>query len=460
MDKFWIIAALLGAIVLTTALTVFIHCGNLPRPQKNTLYVLQAAILAAQTGQFLTVVSTPAEMDLFIKIQSIALCLASSSFFFYCHTAVLKRYPGTWRVLSMGWVPFLGTGMILSNSAHHLFYTVYEPVPFNFKFNSGYAFIALCNYVLVLIGLALIYFSQRRKGHPNRKLAGTGIIAMLFVALLDGWEQMTSFGIYDLTPVSFAAFQAAILIGNRGAIGYKAVLSNRLQALDCINESIVITDHQNTVLYSNRAQLNNLLNIGENRDLAEIIAAANMSRGCQENPIGQEAAYASNRETCSGSVVFTFPELPAPMHCSYYIQPIGKDGDGSGGMLHVFRDVSEYKVLIDQLEQKQKELMALTDRLQKYAGVVRQLAEERERQRIVRHVNSVIGYSIKQIACNLESLESLREGETVLMKERIRESIDNASQAIKRIRESIAPLAARDPLTTNRKGGGAGWSGS
>jgi len=442
MEKFWMIAVLLGAIVCTAALTVFVHCSNLPRPPKSTLYALQAAILAAQTGQFLSVVSTPAEMGLFIAAQNTALCLAGPSFFFYCHSAVTQRYPGLRQVLSVGWVPFLGMAMVLSNGAHHWFYTLNETVPFNLEYNCGYACTAACNYLLVLGGLVRIYVSQRHRDGPDRRLAGAGIVALLFVALLDGWEYASSWFAYDLTPASLAAFQAAAVVGNRGEIGYKAAVSNKLKALDCINEAVVITDRQHNVLYASRSRLNDLLNIRENSNLARIIESRT-----------------TTAETCdagAGSAALVFSSLPAPLHCSYYIQPIGKDGDDSGGMLHVLRDVSEYKALIDRLEEERKELTALTGRLQTYAGVVARLAEEKERQRIIRDVNAVIGQSIREIACNLERLESLQEGELALMKEIIGESIDSASQALQTIRGSVGALAARGAAEIYRSNRGEG----
>jgi hypothetical protein len=61
MEKFWLLVAALGAVVLSTVLAVCFYCGNLPAERKKTLFVLQGDILLIQSGQFLALVAVPAK---------------------------------------------------------------------------------------------------------------------------------------------------------------------------------------------------------------------------------------------------------------------------------------------------------------------------------------------------------------------------------------------------------------
>jgi len=429
MEKFWLLAAVLGAVVLSTVLAVCFYCGNLPAERKKPLLVLQGVILLVQSGQFLALAAAPAEIEFFVRVQSSGLCLLGLLFFLYCYVAAFNSYPSRRLSLAVGVVPAAGVLLVWSNGLHQLFYTIYDT--FYCRYGQAFALLMLYNYLLALAGQVLL--ARKAKGNWDFRQACPGVGAVLLLAGLDAYQLLgPPLSVYDLTPAGLAVAQILYLAAKRPLSGYHSVLRARMNALDCIDQFVVITDAQNKILYGNKASLNTPLEVFEGQEFAGIPAEVWFPR--------EKLALArAGEEAANGEFAFFSPDLTAPRHYAYYVRTLGAEGGPAAGLLYSFRDITAYKELIEELSQKHRELAAASERLQEYACVVRKLAEEVERERIVRQVNTTVGEAVARIVANLEEIES--EGETVLTEEKIRESVKCARNSIKKIRSSIAALS-------------------
>jgi signal transduction histidine kinase len=429
MEKFWLLAAVFGAVVLSTVLAVCFYCGNLPAERKKTLLVLQVVILLVQSGQFLALAAAPAEIELFVRVQSSGLCLLGLPFFLYCYVAAFNRYPSRRLSLALGVVPAAGVFVVWSNGLHQLFYTIYGT--FYCRYGQAFALVMLYNYLLALAGLVLL--ARKAKGNWDFRQVWPGVGAVLLLAGLDAYELMGHLlSVYDLTPAGLAVAQILYLAGKRPFSGYHSVLRVRMNALDCIDQSVVITDAQNKILYGNKASLNTLLGVLEGREFAGIPAEVRFPR----EKLGLARA---GEEVANGEFALFLPGLTAPRHYVYYVRTLGAEGGQAARLLYSFRDISVYKELIEELSRKHRELAVASERLQEYVFVVRKLAEEMERERIVHQVNTTVGQAVARIVANLEEIES--GGEKALTDEKIRESVECARSSIKKIRSSIAALS-------------------
>lgn len=428
MEKFWLLAAVFGAVVLSTVLVVCFYCGSLPAERKRTLLVFQSIILAVQSCQFLTLAATPAEIELFVRMQTSALCLLGLSFFIYCYVTAFHNYPNYKLFLAVCLVPTTGILLIWNNELHELFYIIYDT--FYYRYGQAFAPVMLYNYLLALAGLFLL--ARKAGGNWDFRQVWPGAGAVFLLAGLDAYELLvTPLSVYDLTPVALAVVQIFYLAAKRPFSGYQSVLRARMNALDCIDQSVLITDGENKIIYGNRAAYHILPDVSEGQNLAGVLPKVWLPK--------EKLALAKTGEEVANGEFALSPGAGEMRHYAYYVRTLGTKKGLLTGLIHSFRDISAYKELIGELSGKNRELAAVSAELRQYAAVVRKLAEEVERERIIGQVSTTVGEAVARIVANLEEIE--HGGEKALKKEKIRESVEWARNSMQKIRGCITALS-------------------
>lgn len=310
------------------------------------------------------------------------------------------------------------------NDLHNLFYTVYSD--FHVEYFTPFYFISAYNYLCATAALVLLVLHHRRNGSPGvGRMAAAAAGAISFVLAVDVFEFLNPhLFLYDLTPASLGVAQLFFLCGVSRLKEFRSLLSTRIKVLDSLNETVVVTDLDNNVVYFNETPLSVQLGI----------------------EIGAKMDEVRKWQSSSGELTLDDSEIK---YFFYYIHPIGRGKDNPTGKLYSFRDITEYKTLIAQLDEKNKELLSALEELQKHTRLIKQLTEETERNRILQQVNSTVGHYINQIIRNLETTRLFTGTQDVEIKERIQDSIRCARTGIEKIRESVSLLA--EPLET---GGG------
>lgn len=107
-EKLYLLAALLPAIISTTAISAHIMCSYLDPAPKKALFLLAAVILTLQAGQFLAAVSPPRELPFFAALQGSSFCLLGAVFYQFAYAAVRKKFLKPSRAAALFLLPGVG----------------------------------------------------------------------------------------------------------------------------------------------------------------------------------------------------------------------------------------------------------------------------------------------------------------------------------------------------------------
>jgi len=131
---------------------------------------------------------------------------------------------------------------------------------------------------------------------------------------------------------------------------------------------------------------------------------------------------------------------------SYCVYPLKSGKKYITGKLFVFRNITKYKLLINCLNEKNKELTVKNNMLQRHNDIIKQLVQEKERNRITTKLSNTAGNSISQIIKMLERDCIINEDDISVIKEEINKSIYCARNGIKIIRKSVSSLKVLESI--------------
>lgn len=168
-----------------------------------------------------------------------------------------------------------------------------------------------------------------------------------------------------------------------------------------VNETTVIYDRQDKPCF---------ININTNRDnilefLQTIDAAINKSGCIPENL--RESSLHENALSCYEGEIKPFPDNDSVF--LWKMCPVIRKNKYLG-RIYVFNDITEYKKLLEQLDQKNKQLKEALEAQRKYAEVAKQLAAEKERERIMGLVNAIAGDYLEQLRLSIKTMEKYATG--------------------------------------------------
>jgi len=444
-EKFYLMFVLLAAIILTVILATHAFCVNLPRRNKNSLLALHGVVLLLQTSQFLAVVAPPKELTFHVSGQGIALLMLGPAFYIHVHVLICRKFLKPLQAALLLAIPVTGALLVLTNSWHNLFFTFHDA--FYVRFSAAFFYFSAYNYLCAFTAILLLYMRYKKKrenGGADLRWVAAATGAVLLILAIDLFEfRNPAFFPYDLTPATIALAQIIFRLAGVSPSRYKSLLTARINVLDSLNESIIMTDRNNKILYLNQTPLNKMLclKIGAGIDVLN-----------QDQLIEPTLDF---RETVSeGEFMCGGPEDKKVF--SYAVTPLhkGQRQKSPVGKLYTFREITVYKTLISSLDAKNMELAAALERLRKHMRVVKQLAEERERNKIMQYVISTVGNCISGIINTLAAADFLKgrkEANRVVIKDKIEKSIRFARDGINKTRESVSTLHMRSE--TEREGG-------
>ena len=439
-EKFYLMAVLLAAIILAAVIAAHTFCANLTRMRKSSLLALYGLVLILQAAQFLAVVAPPKELAFYVGAQCIALLMLGPVFYIHVHILVHRKFLSPLQLVVLFLIPMTGILLVLSNSFHHLFFTFHNI--FYVRLSTAFFYFSAYNYLCAAAALRLLFLQSRQNmqnGGAGMRLIAAAAAALLMLLMVDLFELMNPlFFPYDLTPAALAPAQIVFLLAGAFTNRYNSLLTARINVLDSLTEAIILTDWNKNIEYFNRTPLNELFRLRDGISLDDL---------CEEQ---SPAPVFDFRDTVSaGEFMYSklnhggeFKEIQT---FSYAMQPLykGKKQKNPVGALYSFRDISEYKTLIARLDAKNFELTTALEKLKKHMRVITQLAEETEREKIMRHMHETVGSYISKIINTLVVVKSFAETEaagSAVIKEKIAESIQYARTGINAIRESVSTL--------------------
>ncbi len=171
-----------------------------------------------------------------------------------------------------------------------------------------------------------------------------------------------------------------------------------------IIHDIIVSVNETTVIYNKQGKPC-FVNINSERDnilefLQNIEIAINQS-GCIPENLKESCLHESTPTTYEGEIkpfaeddsVFVWKMCPIVKKSKYM------------GCIYVFNDITQYKKLLEQLDQKNRQLKEALEIQRKYARVARNLAAEKERERIMELVNTIAGDYLEQLQQSIKTME-------------------------------------------------------
>ena len=415
-EKALLMAVLLAGVVLTSALAACIYSVNLHRRQKHTLLAMHAVILIIQAGQFLAVVSPPRELPFLVKAQVVGLCLLGPLFFLCVRASLNGRHLVRRGHAALFLFPAACILLLVLGDYRGFFHVMESGL--HVAYAPGIHLVAAHNGLCGLAALYLLVANRKRHGSPCTRTILAAAGAVCLVAAVDLFEYVhPQSPAYDMTPASLTIAQLFFYLASPLFKRSRSLLSTRTHVLDSLNEVVLLTDRWDNVVYSNNASLG--------ASLRDRLPTEPGGACLQVSTLGEIAVQNGEQR-----------------HYSFCVRPILVRGKDRVGMLYTFRDITEYKALIAQLNAKNEALLSAQRTLREHARLTRQLAEEEERNKILREVGRTVGQHIDAITRNLEAARLLADDRDGRFRSALREAVERARRGIEEIRSSVRTLAS------------------
>ena len=450
-ERFYTIFTLLFVIILTSIIATYTLFRVRSKEQRIGALFLNAIVLIYQTSQFLVVVSPPKELNLFVSIQCIAFCLLGPAFYLYNCTLLKIKPAGSLKTIILYSLSCIGILLVLTNRFHGLFYSIYNV--FYVKYETIYFWALLFNSLCAMAGyMLLLKYGMIPEGNNilQRIIYPICLIAVIIAGVFDGIRP--GLFAYDITPSSISIIQILFFFSNRlsGLSGNLSI--SRSNILDCIKESVIMTDMEGNIIFYNDTPFNKQIGTENGADIRKVLNQLNnvnkISDGWDnlyeyvnlytaKNNAHNHASYSTPINSSCGEITMDAEKS----RYSYTIQPIKKGRFHVAGILYVFRDVTKDKELINHLSRRNSELAATYDKMKKYSARIRQLSVEKERNKILKRISRDIEDSVLKIISLLEDVEIIDDIDTQEMKMRLHKPIEIARNGITGIRRSIHAIS-------------------
>ncbi|MCX7920735.1 MAG: histidine kinase [Clostridia bacterium] len=389
--------------------------------------------------------------DMFLYIKTIMYTLIGVAWVIFCLIYIGQRAYLTARNIALiSFVPFVFIVLILTNPYHRLIFT---EIAFNYK-TSGKLY-WLCFFILsaeiVTAVTLLIRYTVKQVGYARRQamLQVLSVTIPLVIGFIMD-SPLTPSGI-EITPVSFsisfmlcsiATFKYNFL--NIVPIAYKEIVSN-------MKEAILVIDNYNNISDYNSSFVNmfgKLSSVNKNSKLSDFIndihgfLDSNLDYQDIINALGDNTAYI-NRE-----IKLIEPETKYHL---LNVQPIMDKKRQVVGRVISFNDITGYKKLLEELNDKNselsamnQELIALNEQLKEHSDTVEELAVARERNRIARDAHDTVGHTMTLLISLLELTKGWSANNPVKTSESLNQAISIAKGGLNELRSSISGLVPRN----------------
>lgn len=450
-ERFYTIFALLFAIILTSIIATYALFRVRSKEQRIGALFLNVIVLIYQTSQFLVVVSPPKELNLFVSIQCIAFCLLGPAFYLYNRTLLKMKPIGSMKTIILYSLSCIEILLVSTNSFHGLFYSIYNVFYVNYE--TIYFLALIFNSLCAMAGYILLMkysIIPEENNILQRILYPICLITVIGAGIFDGISP--ELFPYDITPSSISIIQILFLFSNRlsGLSGNLSI--SRSNILDCIKESVIMTDMEGNIIFYNDTPLNRQISMENGADIRTVL---NQMSNINKISDGWDTLYeyvnlytakniAHNHASDSTPINSPCGEITMDAEKSWYsytIQPIKKGKLHVAGVLYVFRDITKDKELINHLNRRNSELAATYDKMKKYSARIRQLSVEKERNKILKKINRDIEGSVIKIISLLKDIETIDDIDAQEIKMRLHKSIEIARNGITGIRRSIHAIS-------------------
>lgn len=387
-----------------------------------------------------------------LRIQYIAICFIGFSWFLFS-----SYYTSYWIIKKRKLLILMGIGqlifyiLILNNYTWQVFYSRYELADNGLivsKLNFMFWVNALANYIYIMWAISILVKYIKRKSGMAQKQAIMLLAAIVLPIVANGYllfAYVSSNNFLhlkiDLTPISFTVtlmfFMLAIYkyrFMNIISFATKKVFAN-------LKDSIVVVDNFNRISGFNQAfkeQFISELDLKTNDSLHAFTKA--LKTRFVENE-GLKNIMKSMKNNLVSEFIGEIYCLSEEKTLEVIISPIIYKNKDTLGKIIIFHDISLYKNLFREVENKNGELKRLNTQLINYSEKIEELTLVKERNRLARDIHDTLGHSMALMIRILEVAKINLASDVPKAQENLKRATEIARDGLSELRKSIKGLS-------------------
>lgn len=316
-------------------------------------------------------------------------------------------------------------------------------------------------FIFILVGIILLYrYSRNQPQHIKRQafflIAGISVpLVMIMVyayfSMVIGYifiPFLNKIILFDMTPAGFA-LSSAILALATFKYRFLDIVPIALQkALYSMQDCILIVDAYGRIQYCNSTFLRTFYN---DSDKGHPVTLADFTGRLKPLITGEEdsihAVNAIESGFFSGYKGSFSINRPEELHFSVKIDPVyWKDNTIIGSVL-TFSDITGYKVLLEELEEKYRDIEESNRLLKDYTVIAGELAAAKERNRVARDIHDSLGHTMTLLISLLEVSNIACVSDPELTREKILQMMDIARSGLQHVRNAISQSAEEKTIS-------------
>ncbi len=427
--KLLIFALLMFSMFLTVYVTVII-LTNLRQNKLIYPYMMYQSI--AFIVQFFTLMKLLAMPEQFIfltRISAIMSVYLESLFLILIFSLVLEKTPSLPFMLSMIAIPFVLMNIIIIEPTSLLTSTV----PYQINYGLIYYAKGIFQYVVAFISLIIVYvFIYRIKGKLEIKDIWLSLLILLPICF-DIYSSFFKNGAYE-EVLYFLLFtkQLILLYTISQKWAFKMIGNIQKNTLNIISGGVIIVNNYGTIVYSNGNGLLGKIQSVESENQLKV----ELNKQLLEPSLSLEGLTFS---LVDENIQFDFQTKDY----LYYLCSVNKllgERNTVVGVIVSFTDITEYKLLIEELTEKNLNLDKANTELENQEIIIRNISKMKKQEKISQDIRDLLANTMTQILTSLEASEILISLDKEKAKASLEDVMNLATEYLAKVRKMVSSL--------------------
>jgi signal transduction histidine kinase len=374
---------------------------------------------------------------LVVRIEYGAICFVGWSWLVFCLNYAESAWITKRRLIYLAFWPFICYVMVLTNDWHHWFL-----LAGNRNFNRfGFSFYchAFGSYFYCMAGFGLLLYNAFRRNKYLRLQTYLLILALLPPLVLNVLIILRVIDIehFDFTPLSFNITSVIFLIG---IIHYKLlnILPIALQRVVAqLKEVVIVVDDENRIIEYNQAAVALFPGIIQLKPGANLKTALELFQK-------KDQLEEQTKSDIMSSIYISDQEIfyeNTGQWLAVNIQPIYSNQAMLGRIISL-NDITKYKLLAEELNQKNIKLSELNRQLQEQTAIAEELAVVKERNRVVQDIHDTLGQTMTLLLTTLQLCKLQWRNNSFDAEVKLDQALEFANKAISQTRQALYGLTS------------------
>ncbi|MBN2852362.1 MAG: hypothetical protein JXQ23_06460 [Clostridia bacterium] len=420
-------------LIFSMFFTVFVAMTIISKLKQNKLLypymIYQLIVFFIQFFAIIKLISTPDMFVVLTRMISILSVYLESLFLILVFSLVLEKTPSLPFMLSMIAIPFVIMNIIII--VPNSLFVVESQYVISYEFL--YLIKGIYKYVVALISTIIVFiFIYRIKGHLKLKDMLLSLLILIPVAF-DVFSRFFQGGTFEeVSHILLFTTQVLLLYTISQKWAFKLLNTIQRNTLNLINDGIIIVNYFGTVIYSNN---NGLLSHFENYESENQLKGMLIDYLEEYEHVLIEKSFFDMKDNYK-------TELKT-IDGQYYLCNINKlqsDHYNSMGVIVSFIEITEYKQLIDALQEKNINLDKANNELEDQQRIISNLNKMKEEEKISQEIRDLLANTMTQILTSLKACEILLLNDQHKAKSSLVDVRNVADNYLKRVRKMVSSL--------------------